>query len=72
MSLESEIEKRLSKIKAETENMISQINNKMNLAEKEANQKIASIENEIVVIMESAHAKGKICSYSFNQIGKIS
>ncbi len=66
MSLESEIEKRISKIKAETENMISEINNKMNLAEKEANQKIASIENEIVVIMESAHAKGKICSYWFN------
>lgn len=47
---ESEIEKKVSKIQAETETLISDINNKMNLAEKEAFLKIYSIENEIVVI----------------------
>jgi hypothetical protein len=48
--IESEIEKKISKIFAETENKISEINNHINLAEKEANRQIASVENNIVVI----------------------
>ena len=61
--VESEIEKKVSKIVAETENKISEINNRMNLAEKEANHKIASIENEIVIIRESAYAKSRLCTH---------
>lgn len=40
----------------------------MNLAEKEANQKIASIENEIVIIRESAYSKSKVCTSTFIKI----
>ncbi len=47
--------------------MISQINDKINLAEKESNQTIANIENEIVVLKETAIAKSKICNYSNNK-----
>ena len=47
---ESQIEKKLSKIRAETEQKIAEINNKMLLAEKEANKEIALVENQIVVI----------------------
>lgn len=62
---ESEIEKKISKIQAETENKISEINNKINLAEKEANKEIASIENSIVVIKETALAKSQKCIHLF-------
>ena len=56
---ESEIEKKLSKIKAETESKVAEITNKMNLLEKEANKKVADIDNKIVVIKEAAYAKAK-------------
>ena len=62
---ESEIEKKISKIQAETENKISEINNHINLAEKEANKEIASIENSIVVIKETALAKSQKCTPLF-------
>ena len=51
----------MSKLKAETENIISEISNKINFEEKEANRKIAAIENEIVTLREGAHAKSTIC-----------
>ena len=50
--------------------MISEINNKINLVEKESNQKIANIENEIVVLKETAYAKSKICNESIMKIVK--
>ncbi len=56
---ESEIEKKLSKIRAETESKVAEITNKMNLLEKEANKKVADIDNKIVVIKEAAYAKAK-------------
>ena len=56
---ESEIDKKISKIRAETEIKIAEINNKIKLAEKEANQNIEMLENEIVVLKETAHAKAK-------------
>jgi len=50
-------------VSAETENIISEISNRINFATKEANQKIASIENEIITLREAAHAKGKLCTF---------
>jgi hypothetical protein len=48
-------------VTAETSNIISEISNRINFATKEANQKIASIENEIVTLREAAYAKAKLC-----------
>ena len=59
---ESQIEKKLSKIRAETEQKIAEINNKMLLAEKEANKEIALVENQIVVIKEASKAKSAKCT----------
>jgi hypothetical protein len=64
LSLESEIEKKISRIQAETQNKISEISNHINLAEKEANKDIATIENTIVVLKETAHAKSQRCTKS--------
>lgn len=61
-SLESEIEKKISRIQAETQNKISEISNHINLAEKEANKDIATIENTIVVLKETAYAKSQRCT----------
>ena len=45
ISKRSQIEKRIKKIAAEGLNKVSEINNKILLAEREANKKISSIDN---------------------------
>lgn len=52
----------MSKVRAETDNKISEVGNKMNLAEKEANYKIAAIENEGIILRQAAHSKATICT----------
>lgn len=44
---------------------MSEINNKILLAEREANKKISSIDNEIMVLQETAYAKGKKCKFVY-------
>jgi hypothetical protein len=62
----------VSRIVAETENKISEISNKMNLAEKEANHKIAAIQNEIVILREAAYSKAAVCKFRATQTGRTS
>ena len=59
----------MSKIRAETEQKIADINNRMLLAEKESNKEVALINNQIVVIREAAKAKSAKCTLMTTQTG---
>ena len=59
----------MSKIRAETEQKIADINNRMLLAEKESNKEVALINNQIVVIREAAKAKSAKCTMMNIQTG---
>lgn len=49
----------MSRIDAQTESIIDNINNKMNLLTQNISKKIEDIENKIVTIKAAAHAQGK-------------
>lgn len=63
--IESQIQKKIAKIDAETISIIQKIENKMSLLTQNTSQQIQEIENEIVKLKAAAYASAKKCSRLF-------
>jgi hypothetical protein len=62
---ESQIQKKIAKIDAETISIIQKIENKMSLLAQNTSQQIQEIENEIVKLKATAYASAKKCNSLF-------
>jgi len=62
---ESQIQKKIAKIDAETISIIQKIDNKMSLLAQNTSQQVQEIENEIVKLKAAAYASAKKCRRLF-------